>query len=204
MCGVFIVTSVHKLSEWCVEFVWKHLHTSYQNYVRSLYGDIFTPVVRLMCGVFMEASLHEMSDWCVQNVWKYLYTICQTDVWSLYGDTSEHKISDWCLMSVLTHLYNSSPMVGVCMETSVHEMSDWCEETVWTHLYTRYQTEVWKMNGNICPSYQTDVWSLYGHIITPVVRLMCIVYIVTTVLQISDWCVDSVYRYLYTRYQTDA
>jgi hypothetical protein len=59
--------------------------------VWSLYGDIYTPVVRLMCGVCMETLV---------------YTRSQTDVRILYEDICTPVVRLMC---------------GVSMETSVHK-----------------------------------------------------------------------------------
>jgi hypothetical protein len=166
-------TSVHKLSDCCVESVLTHLYTSCQTDVRSLYEHIFTQGIRLICVVCMKTSVHQLSECCVESVWRHLYTI----------------------------------------------FSDWCVESVWTSLYTSCQTDVWSLYGQIftqvfrlmCVIYmdtyvhqlQNDVCSLYGDICTLVFRLMCGVCIVTSVHQTSEWCVECVWRHLYTRSQTD-
>jgi hypothetical protein len=104
-CGVCMETSVHEISELCVESlcrhfytichtdVWesvgRHLYTYCQIDLWSLYGDICTPVVRLMYAV------------CMENVYKRY----QTNVWSLYGDFCTPFVRLKC---------------GVCMETQVY------------------------------------------------------------------------------------
>jgi hypothetical protein len=141
-----------------------------------------------MFGSCIDTSVHQLSDWCLESVWTQQYTSYQTDVCSLYGDISIPVVR---------------MMFWVCMETFVHKISDWYEDSVWTLLYTRYQTNVWSQYGDICTQiYQTYVWSLYGDICTKVVRLMCGDCVDTFVDKLSDWCVESVWRYLYTRYQT--
>jgi hypothetical protein len=182
MCEVCMNTSVHELSDWCVDSVWRHLYTSCQTDVWSLYGHICTPVVRLMCGVCMETL-----------VWTHMYTSCQSKVWSLYSDictpdnslmcwvsmeSSEHKLSDWSVESVWRHLYTScqTDVWSLYGDTSVHKISDWCLESVWRPLYS---------------SYQTDVWSLNSDISTPDIRMMFGVCLDISVQEL-DWCVDSV------------
>jgi ribosomal protein S27AE len=162
MCGVFMVTSVHKnirlkcggcmetsfrqLSVWCVDSVHSYLYTSCQTDVWSLYGYICTQVIRLMFGICMETSVKRY----------------QTEVWSLHAHICTQDIRLRC---------------GVCMEISVHMFSDWYVESEWTHQYKRYQTAVWSLYGHIFTqdirimkesvwrqfytSCQTEVWSLY-------------------------------------------
>jgi hypothetical protein len=109
--GVSMVKSVHKILAWNVESVWRHLYTICQTDVRSLYGHICTPVVRLMCGVCMETSVHNISDWCVESV----LNICTQVIRLICGvcmEISVHQISDWCLKPVLTHIYYSCQIDG--------------------------------------------------------------------------------------------
>jgi hypothetical protein len=152
-------TSVHKLSDWCVESVWTQLYTSCQTDVWSLYGHICTQDIRLMCVVCMETSVNKLSDWCLESVWRHLYTICQPDVWNLYGDISTPVVRLMCGVCILTSLHkNIRLMCGVSMEIFLHQLSYWCVESVWKHHYT---------------SWQTDVWSLCSDIFTEDNRLMC-------------------------------
>jgi hypothetical protein len=159
MCGVCIVSSVHKISDWCVESVWRYLYTSWQTDVWSLYGHNFTQVIRLMCGASMETSAHHFSEWCLEYGSTHLYTSCQRDVCSLCSDicTPDTRLMFGVCMETSVHK-NISLMWGVSMETHLHQLSDWCVDSVWTHHYN-----IW----------QTDVWCLYLDINKPVVRVMC-------------------------------
>jgi hypothetical protein len=137
-----------------------------------------------MCGVCMDTSVHKISVWCVESVWRLLYTSCQTDVYYLYG-------------------YICKPNCGVTIVTAVLQISNWYSESVWRYLYTRYQTYVWSLYGVIItPVVRLMCGVLYRDICTQAVRLMCGICIVTSVFQISDSFVESLWRYLYTRCQT--
>jgi hypothetical protein len=153
MCGVCMETSVHQLSPWCEESLFRHQYTSCQTDVWSLYGQICTQDIRLMFGVCMDTSVHKISDWSMESVRRYLYTSCRL-MCGICMDPSAHKISDWCVESVWRHLYTR------------YQTDVW--SSLWTHQYT---------------SFQTDVWSLCSDICTPDIRLMCGVCIVKTYLQ---------------------
>jgi hypothetical protein len=167
MCGVCMDTSVHQLSDSCVESVCTHLYTSCQTDVWSLYSDIFTPDIRLISGICMETSVNQLSNWCVESVWTNLYTKYQTDAWSLYGHicTQDNRLKYGICSEIFVHEFVRL-LCGVCMDPSVHKLSDWCVESVLWHFYTRYLT---------------DVWSLYGDICTQVFRVICRVSMDTSV-----------------------
>jgi hypothetical protein len=110
-------------------------------------------------------------------------------------------------------------MCGVCMEISVHKLSDGWTESVWTHLYTSYQNDVCSLYGNISSQgiflmfgvfmeiyvvYLSD-WFMESleNICTPVFIMIYGVCVEISGQKLSYWCVESVWRYLYTNYHTD-
>jgi hypothetical protein len=105
MCGVCMETSVHKMSDWCVESVWTQHYTKCLNDMWRLYIYICILDIRLMCGICMDTCLHKLSDWCVECVWRYLYASYQNDVWSLYGHicTQGIELICWVCMEIFVH-----------------------------------------------------------------------------------------------------